>query len=185
MANTVTCTGRAFRGLRDPYTGEPLVVKMVALRTGEARFFAPGAYSPRERFATRAEAHARWMTAEGIEGVRRGQPIVCAYTGERLVPAHDAAGFYFDGGFDPRVPRSRDEFLYYATMRGGVSRYERPGAPSRVSAVHERPDRQVLSHEAPMLEGSLERAEAAMKKSGFAPQRKTRVSMSVGKGASR
>ena len=179
MSQTVTCTGAAFKGLTNPYTGEPLVVKMITTKSGTPKFFAPKTYSTYTRFGSKKLAYDNWAKSEGIEGVRKGQPIVCAYTGEQLVPKNDETGCYFDGGFDPRRFYTREEFLYYATMRNGVSKYAKPGEPKKVMIVREKPDRQILSHEPPMLEGSLEIAEDAMKKSGFAPQKKTKVSMSV------
>jgi len=179
MSQTVTCTGSAFKGLTDPYTGKPMVVKMLSTKNGVPKFFAPQTYSTYTRFGSKKVAYDNWAKSEGIEGARDGQPIVCAYTGKQLVPKHDETGYYFDGGFDPRKFYTREEFLYYATMRNGVSKYDKPGEPSKVEVVKEKPDRQITSHEAPMLEGSLEIAEDAMKKSGFAPQKKTKVSMSV------
>lgn len=180
MANKmVTCTGAAFKSLTDAYTGAPMVVKMLVTKSGEAKFFSPSTYSASTRYATKAAAYASWARSEGIADVRKGQPIVCAYTGEPLVLRHDETGWYFEGGFDPRRFYTRAEFLYYATMRGGKSAYKKPGTESSVGVVTEK--KTIKKRETPMLDGSMERAAAAMEASGVAFEKKTVVSMSTPK----
>lgn len=174
----VDCTGRAFADLTNPYTGERMLVQMLVTKSGEPRFFAPRGYSTSQRFGTRDDAYAAWARSEGVDGARAGQPLVCAYTGKPLVLCHDETGWWFDGGFDPRMFYSRSEFLYFATMRDGVSKYEKPGLMSHVGITKER-QKAPESHETRMLDGSLETAENVMHKVGFEPERKTQVSMSI------
>lgn len=179
MNHTVRCTGQAFSGLTDPYTGEPLVVVMTSNPTGIPKFSAPDAYSPSRRYPTPEDRYAAWCRSEGIDGARSGEPIVCAYTGEQLVPKSDEYGFFFEGGFDPRRFHGRAEFLYYASMRAGVSKFPLPEQEEHVGVSREKPDRQVLGHSVEISDEAMGFAEQAMRDSHFAPERKTRVSMSV------
>lgn len=96
-----------FTSLTDAYTGERLEVFMVATPDGP-KFCAPDAESPRR--------------------MRSDEPSTptCPYTGKALVPRCTPSGWFMVGGFDPRLPRDREEFLYYATMRNGVSKYPPP-----------------------------------------------------------
>ena len=174
----VDCTGRAFADLTNPYTGERMLVRMLATKSGEPRFFAPRGYSTSQRFGTREAAYAAWARSEGVAGARVGQPLVCAYTGKPLILHHDETGWWFDGGFDPRMFYSRSEFLYFATMRNGVSKYKNPKGQDHVWIAKEQ-QKTVESHETRMLDGSLETAEQAMHKPGFEPEWKTKVSMFV------
>lgn len=177
---TVDCTGRAFAELTNPYTREKMNVKMMVTKSGGPRFFSPGGYSTAQRFGTREAAYSAWARAEGVEGARNGQPLVCAYTGAPLSLHHDETGWWFEGGFDPRMFYTRQEFLYFATMRNGVSKYEKPGPVTHVGIIREK-TKPIESHETRMLDGSIEIAEQVMHSSGFSPEKKTKVSMAVGK----
>lgn len=179
MNHTVRCTGQAFKELTDPYAGEPLAVAMTSAPTGIPKFSAPDAYSPSRRYPTSEERYAAWCRSEGISGARSGEPIVCAYTGEQLVPKNDEYGFYFDGGFDPRRFHTRADFLYYASMRSGVSKFPEPGPVEHVETVKEKPDQQVLGHSVETRDEAMDFAEQAMKDTRYAPEKKTRVSMSA------
>lgn len=130
------CSGPVFDKLRDPYSGEPLGAKMYVNR-GRTLFSAPSAYSVRDRFPTARDAYRAWNRVDGVEGLKDGKPIVCAYTGEALRLAHDEDGWYYEGGFDPHMLLPRQKFLHFATMRGGRTDVpaEEPGrvdAPARV-----------------------------------------------------
>jgi len=175
---TIPCTGKDFKGLTDPHTGRPLEVVMLVGGPKGPLFAAPKAYAPAQRFATSKGAYDAWCRSEGIDGARAGEPIACAYTGERLVPASDVGGHYFKGGFDPRVFRPRAEFLYYAAMRAGKSTFPPPKPETPVETVKE-PPKPTKTHGIELTDEAMDFAEDAMKKSGFAPQKKTRVSMSV------
>jgi len=181
MGNTVKCTGKAFRDLTDDYAGGPLEVVMLVDASGEPKFAAPKAYSTRMRHPTAAAAYKAWTRRDGLEGVRSGQ-IVCAYTGELLRPATDGATHWFEGGVDLRMFRPKAEFLYYATMRGGKSKYPKPEPCAHVETVREKPDRQALAHEMEPTDESMRRAEAVMKKTGFKPPKRTVVSVPGRKG---
>lgn len=174
----IPCTGRDFKGLTDPHTGRPLEVVMLVGGPGGPLFAAPKAYAPAQRFATSKGAYDAWCRSEGIDAARAGEPIVCAYTGERLVPASDEGGCYFKGGFDPRMFRPRAEFLYYAAMRAGKSPFPPPEPEAQVETVKEK-TKPTKTHGVELTDEAMDFAEDAMKKSGFVPEKKTRVSMSV------
>ena len=136
MAQEVKVTADEFRKLENPYTGKPMDVYML-VGAGPVPLFhcGPDEYRTQSPFETAELAKLAWSRKDGVEGGRSG-PVVCAYTGEPLSADATPDGFAFSGGFDPRVLRSREWFLHFAAMRGGVSPYPRPeSAPSRVEKV--------------------------------------------------
>lgn len=171
MAHVIDCTGSDFDGLLNPYTGEPIETKMVITPDGKAFFYAPDTYSTAQVFGSMVEAHRNWSRVNGVAGCRPdGVPATCAYTGEVLEP-HD--GCYI-GGFDPTAFHTREEYLYYVTMRGGKSKYPKPGADARVMAVHESAPMST-SHAPDYVDGALEEAEKVIRKSGVSFQKRTVV----------
>lgn len=118
---TYKCSGPVFEGLKCPYTGKPLQVVMHVTSRGRAYFSAPDAYSTACVYKSPKEAYRAWNHVDGVEGLKDGQPLVCAYTGKPLVLKRSDDGFCYDGGFDPRALLSREQFLHFATMRGGKS----------------------------------------------------------------
>lgn len=130
----VLCTAEEFKALRCPYTGKQLEVYMLVVPGQPPKFHAPEAYSPAQPYRTPETAYRMWNRENGIEGVKTGLPITCAYTGKVLAAASSREGHYFTGAFDPRMFWSREDFLRLASSRAGVSKY---GAetPSRVEAV--------------------------------------------------
>lgn len=133
------CTAAQFTALTNAYTGEPLDVWLSTTCTGRVRFFVKGAYSPARRVATAELAYRLWNRTNGIEGTKDSQPIVCAYTGKPLVLRHDESGYWYEGGFDPAAMYSREQLLYFASMRKGVSKYPKPGPEVRVVRATEAP----------------------------------------------
>ena len=130
------CSGPVFDSLVNPYSGDPLRAKMFVVG-GRTLFSAPSAYSTSDRFPTAVDAYRAWNRVNGVEGLKDGMPIVCAYTGEALNLRHDEDGWYYDGGFDPHVLLPRQKFLHFATMRAGRTEVpaEEPGRvdmPARV-----------------------------------------------------
>lgn len=173
---TIDCTGEDFRDLVNPYTGKPLRVKMMVAPS--PRFFCPDTYSTAVRFPTARAAYDAWARKDGISGAREGRVIKCAYTGETLVPRHDGAGYWFEGGFDPRMLRSRSEFLRLATMRDGKS----PMAPEdevHLGVVPPTPDRKPTGHAPEITQEALDIAEGVAKRAGI--PRRTQV-RGVGRG---
>ena len=133
------CSGQRFDGLLNPYTGKPLRPKMAVTAQGRIRFFAPDTYSPAQPFPTANAAFRAWNRVNGVEGLKDGSPIVCAWTGRPLKLVHDGEGWHYEGGYDPHLMFSRAEFLYYATMRDGRSEYPEPGKKElRVDKPQER-----------------------------------------------
>lgn len=154
MSTILEVTSPAFRGLKNPYTGEDVRVKMLVPKRGEPLFFAPDDYSTTDRFPTRAEMVAAWDRTDGRSGLRAGKPFVCAYTGKPLRPRSNGAQAWFEGGFDPHRMRPRAEFLYYATMRDG--KFPFPPPPAKAPVVNlkreapppEKPDTSDISADA-------------------------------------
>lgn len=120
------CNAARFRGLKNPYTGEDVRVKMVVTKDGTSKFFAPDTYTPSEVFRTAADAFRHWNRANGVEGVKSGKPVVCAYTGDPLKPVRTPDGYCYEGGFNPHMLYDRDTFIYYMRMRDGVSGFPAP-----------------------------------------------------------
>lgn len=175
-ATVVDCTSEEFAGLTNPYTGEPLRVKMVIAQGGVVFFHDPDTYSTTQPFGSVAEAHRQWSRVDGVFGCRPdGEPAKCAYTGELLTPRDDGS---YSGGFDPTVFHTREEFLYFATMRDGKSKYPAPGTTprTRVISVAEKPPMSA-THEPGYVDGALEAAGDALAASGVdLPRRCTVVS---------
>lgn len=179
MSTILDVTAPVFRGLKNPYTGEPLKVKMLVPKSGAPLFFAPDAYSTTKRFPTRAEMVAAWNRVDGVGGMKDGQPFRCAYTGEPLRPVSNGAEAWFEGGFDPTIFHRREEFLYYATMRDGkaVRPVPRPLPPVRMK--QETPPPETTDDREEISADALKVGEKIAEK--LAPEKKTRVSMSVPK----
>jgi hypothetical protein len=96
-----------FVDLTDAYTGVDIKVYMKPTPDGPL-FFSPDATSPRALLTTELKVQT------------------CPYTGETFKKHKVASGWFMSKGFDPRLPRQREEFLYYVTMRDGKSKYPKP-----------------------------------------------------------
>lgn len=127
---TAECTAKQFRDIRNPYTGKRMVVMLKTTVKGEVKFFCPDTYSTSDRQPTAELAYRRWNRVNGVEGGKEGRPVVCAYTGKPLVLRHDEDGYWYEGGFNPRLMYSRADFLRFATARGSIAPCAQP--PSRV-----------------------------------------------------
>lgn len=147
---TVNVTSEKFRGLVNPYTGEPIQVKMLIPESGRPLFFAPDTFTHAKHYPTVAQALDAWDCENGVTGIKPRSSLRCPYTGEGLTIEHDVAGYWLRGGFDPCRLWSDAEFLYYATMRNGVSKYPKPAQDSRVTAPPETPDEMPESREDPV-----------------------------------
>lgn len=160
MANRVICDGAAFRGLRNPYTGEAVEVEMVIPAGGVPLFHsARRTYSTSDVFPTFEEARAAWDRKDGVSGLKGpSAPMTCAYTGEPLSPVRTPRGVYLTGGFDPNLLAPREEFL--AKMRG-----EKPRPPARVEPVRRTQARRSRP-QAELTDGSMAVVEDAARKSG-------------------
>lgn len=176
----VVCTAPEFKALRCPYTGDPLEVRMLVVPGSPPRFHAPDAYSPAIPRPTPDEAYRLWNRVDGVEGLKSGKPVTCAYTGKVLSATSGPDGHAFAGGFDPRMFHSREDFLRLASSRDGVTSWE--GTDARVEAVP--PD---MSPEKPRdidtdpTDEALHIAEGVLRKhrDDLPPQASTTVSMSV------
>lgn len=157
----IDCTGSAFRGLVNPYTGEPMKVKMVVRTGAEPLFFAPDTYDTAKRQPSSSAALDRWSRVDGIAGLRNSVPPKCAYTGGTLTFASDSDGAWFKGGFNPSHLHTRDEFLYKATMRDGKP--SRP-APSSVRATPVAEDVKVKSHAKDVSQAAIDLAGESVSK---------------------
>lgn len=186
-------TSNDFLGLVNPYTGKPMVVFMSVYPNSEPMFTCPDTYSTADRKTTREELYRGWNSVNGIEGGRHDKPIVCAYTGEPLamVEAPDGS-VYYKGGFDPHMFYTRDEFLYYATMRNGVAKRPKPSKERvritgtvRRGAITDRMKKHADAAAVRLDEDDIHAVEKSMEKfKGDLPGSST-VSMSVPRGKKR
>lgn len=126
-------TSKDFTGLVNPYTGEPMTVFMLT-GNGPVKFTCPKTFSTADLAGSDSELYDRWNRVNGVSGLKTGKPIACAYTGELLTPVTRFGQKCYSGGFDPHLFYSRSEFLHYAWMRDGVSKFPKPGPESRVKA---------------------------------------------------
>jgi hypothetical protein len=153
----VDVTASKFNGLVNPYTGDPIKVKMMIPDSGKPFFFAPDTFTHAAHYPTAKEAIDAWDRDNGIQGVKDRSCLLCPYTGESLTVRQDVAGFFLSGGFDPRRFWTDDEFVYFASSRMGKTDYPKPGALVRVESVPERPD------EMPRETETVERTDEARK----------------------
>lgn len=175
----IECKSEVFAGLTDPYTGLKLRVMMLPMKDGRVLFSSPSAYSTRQTYPTAKEAYNAWARESGIGGVRTGGRIRCAYTGEDLVLKHNDLGWYYEGGFDPNRFVPRAEFLYFASMRNGESKFPKPTPETHAESLSA--NHNVTGHETQVTQEAVDRAGEAMKAANFKPTGKTTVSMSVPK----
>ena len=126
------CSGPRFGTIKNPYTGETMRVKMCTLPNGAVKYFVPDTYSPTEVFPTAEEAYRHWNRVNGVEGLKSGKPLVCAYTGKALTVVKTDDGYHYEGGFNTHLMYDRPVFLYYVTMRNGKSEYPKPEPDVRV-----------------------------------------------------
>lgn len=178
-------TSRDFQGLTNPYTGEPMVVFMLTSPAG-VRFTCPDTFSTADSAETTADLYNAWNRINGVSGFKTNKPIVCAYTGKPLSIAQSFGKPCYSGGFDPHLFYSREEFLYYAWMRDGVSKFPEPKksdtrvkAPPREGEITERQKRHAET-EAPSLdEEKIHMIEKSMLKHKDQLEQSSTVSMSV------
>lgn len=107
-----------FAGLVNPYTGEPMRVRTVTGHGPESLYCAPDTFSTNDLQRSVNRLYELWSRVNGRQGCRSGLPK-CAYTGRPLTVVKLDGGYHFDGGFDPKKPVPREEFLRFAAMRDG------------------------------------------------------------------
>lgn len=188
---TTVCSGPRFESLVNPYTGERIATVM-SVAGGRIRFRAPDTYSTSDYFPTAEDAYRHYNRVNGTEGLRSGKPIVCAYTGRPLTLEHDEYGYRYSGGFNPKLFYTRDEWMYYASMRGGSTRYPMPGGDPSPRVT--RPVRPVITASArrhaeemrtELTDDAVKLAEktmAELRDKGLVTKGSSTVSMSVPKG---
>lgn len=184
------CSGPRFGAMRNPYTGEVMRVKMSTSSTGRIRFFAPDTYSPTNVYPTAKEAYRNWNRENGVEGVKDGKEIVCAYTGRPMHLVRTPDGYCYEGGFNIHMMYDRPTFLYYATMRNGRSEYPEPvpeeprvERPVQHGKVSKRQAKHAEEMRTELTEEGIRTAEGIMKelKGKFGIEGSSTVSM-TGKG---
>lgn len=131
----VKCNAPEFRDLTCPYTGKPLEVYMLVTPGCSPKFHVPNPpYTIAQPYETAEKAYEMWNRVNGVGGLKAGQPITCAFTGKALTVHKCSSGYYYSGGFDPRMFYSRETFLKKITARDGVSPYDNADE-SRIEAV--------------------------------------------------
>ena len=176
------CTSHEFTGHTDPYSGEPLTVRLFVFTGGKVRYRVEGAYDAGTPYATFDEALGAWSRIGGVAGLRDPSKggFVCAYTGSVMKPVHEPGACRFAGGFRPMRFLTRAEVLkVLAHLEGKDAALPAP----RIEAVPETPpapkfhDEHEPSDEALRRAGEvLEASRAAMERAGVAPAKRARVS---------
>lgn len=170
---------KAFKDLKNPYTGEKIKVMMTVTKNGKTFFSAPETYTPNDPLPTAREAVDAWSRVDGIAGLRV-PPFKCAFTGKPLSPHTTDDGHSMAGGINLKVLRSREEFLYFVTMRDGVSQYPAPTTEVKHVERVEEAAPAALGHEVEVTEEAMQQAAEVVKQSNLQTQSRT-VSMSVAK----
>lgn len=175
------CTSKEFTGFRDPYSGEPLAVRLFVMPGGRVRYRIEGAHDVGAPCATFEEALGLWSRVGGVAGIRDPAKggFVCAYTGNVMVPVRTPGDARFKGGFRPVSFLKREEVLKTLAY---ISGRKAPSAgETRVEAVPEIPPAPRSHEEEPSDEAlrragdALEKSRAAMESAGVAPARRTVV----------
>lgn len=181
MLTKVTSTD--FQGLINPYTGEPMTVFMVVSPKG-VKFTCPDTFSTADPAESPSELYRGWDRVNGVAGVKKGKKITCAYTGETLTIATRFGKPCYSGGFDPHRFYTRDEFIYYAKMRDGVSPVPPPSgveqrvkAPPRSSEITERQQKHVDSMTPSLDDEKIHMIETSMSKMKDDLEKSSTVSM--------
>lgn len=142
MPLNVPARQRCLRNLKCAYTGREIEVRMFEDPSGRAWFFSPDAYDPaRDAVPDSVALFSALSCRDGIRGAaRNGAELVCPYTGARMHPVHDAAGYYATGGFSPSTPVRRPEaFARLMLTRNGVVPADAPKLPAVPVSVTARP----------------------------------------------
>ena len=152
----VIVTSDLVKDLVCPFTGKPLEVHMI-IQPGMILYSAPDAFSLREPVQGLNQVLNRASMRNGIEGVVSGKDaMIDPYTGEALtLHAGGDSVCFFSGGFNPRRGYSSlEEFVYYASMRMGKSKIQKPGSIDQVVEVkkHRHLKEKVVEPSQPSLE---------------------------------
>ena len=152
----VIVTSSLTKGLICPFTGKPLEVHMT-VQPGLIFFSAPDAFSLREPVHGLDQLMLRASMRYGVEGVVSGKiSMIDPYTGKPLVlHENDNGTYFFSGGFNPRCGyKSLEEFVYYASMRMGVSKIQKPDTDVQITEVkkHRRLKEKTVEPSQPALE---------------------------------
>lgn len=148
MSINIVVDDTVFKGLRDPYTDQPITVRVVAGRSGPPLFFSPDAFDPTVPETSPVDLFKKLSTRRGVIGVaREDAALICPYTGEVLTVRSTETGLaYVEGGFSPSTPvPNRMDFARAIWMRGGEIPEELRGATRprvaarRIEPVETRP----------------------------------------------
>lgn len=102
MSLNAIATNRFFKGLKCPYTGKPVTVRVVAHGSHTPMYFSPDAYDPTMPHKSAADLLQKVSTRNGIIGaVAKDKERVCAYTGHEMALTATGNMFSFVGGFSP------------------------------------------------------------------------------------
>lgn len=147
---TVKVTSRAVAGLTDGFTGEPLSVVMTITPGVPPLYSCPEAFSVHVPHDSLASLKDDVSMEGGVRGIRDAVNPVDPYTGDPLkLRVFPDGRFAYSGGLNPRTAfKSLEELRYRLSMRGGVSKYPRPGQALPVTKP-ERAGRELGERNAP------------------------------------
>lgn len=142
MSLNAEATNRFFKGLKCPYTGKKITVRVVAHGKHKPMYFSPDAYDPTMPHGSIKELLEKTSTRNGIIGyLPPGKERVCAYTGNALTLAETGSMFSFTGGFSPRTPNA--DPLAFARMlwtrNGKFTGDEKLFAKTRITTAEREP----------------------------------------------
>lgn len=101
MSLNAVATNKFFKGLKCPYTGKPIIVRVVAHGSNAPMYFSD-AYDPSMPHHSIDELLSKVSSRDGIINAKRsGKERVCAYTGKEMALTATGNLFSFVGGFSP------------------------------------------------------------------------------------
>lgn len=125
QSTDIKCTSHEFTNLTCPYTGKPLEVYMLVTPGRAPLFHVPNPpYTVAQPYESAEKAYEQWNRVDGVGGLKTGKPVTCAYSGALLSVKRSDYGYYYEGGYDPRMFYERATFLKKITARDGVSPYD-------------------------------------------------------------
>jgi hypothetical protein len=146
MSLNAIATQSLFKGLKCPYTGKPITVRVVAHGNQAPMFFSPDAYDPAMPHTSATDLMEKVGTRNGIMGATSGKKsCVCPYTGHEMSLTATGSLFSFIGGFSPRSPhKDMYEFAKKLHMRDGKltadpKLFERP----RIALAEREPEEKI------------------------------------------
>lgn len=156
-------TQKVLRGLKCPYTGETVSVRVIAADGQEPRFFSPDAFDPSAPHPTVKALLDAAGRRDGVSGLLSPEKsLICPYTGKGMAIIKMPDGYCLTGGFSPSRPvPGAGYFAWLMKCRDGKNPEPCP-EKAKVEFKEDVPERRPVSDGKPK-DYALKHAEEALK----------------------